>query len=85
MNSMPGRSRPFYSERERAALEWTEVVTRITEGHVADDVYERVRGHFTAQDLVHLTLAIATINSWNRLAIAFRSVPGAHQPPKKAA
>lgn len=76
---------PFYSERERAALEWTEAVTRITEGHASDDVYEHVRGHFTEQNLVHLTLAIVTINSWNRLAIAFRSVPGAYQPPKKAA
>jgi AhpD family alkylhydroperoxidase len=74
------RETPFYTERERAALEWTEAVTLISEGHVPDEVYERVREHFTEKELVDLTMAVATINAWNRLAISFRSVPGTYQP-----
>jgi AhpD family alkylhydroperoxidase len=70
---------PYYSERERAALAWTEAVTRITDGHASDDVYERVRGQFNEKELTDLTLAIATINAWNRLAISLRAVPGAYQ------
>jgi AhpD family alkylhydroperoxidase len=73
------RESPGYSDRERAALEWTEAVTRITEGHVADDVYQLVRERFTETELANLTLAVATINSWNRLNIAFRRAPGAHR------
>lgn len=71
---------PFFSERERAALAWTEAVTRISERHVPDDVYEHVRKHFNEKELVDLTFAVITINSWNRLAISFRSVPGSYQP-----
>ncbi len=71
---------PFYSERERAALLWTEAVTLIAQNHVPDEVYEKVRPHFTDEELVNLTLAIIAINGWNRLAISFRSVPGAYQP-----
>ena len=74
------RETPFYSERERAALEWTEAVTLIAEGHVPDAVYERMREHFGEQELVNLTLAIIAINGWNRLAISFRTVPGTYQP-----
>ncbi len=74
------REAPFYTERERAALAWAEAVTRVTEGHVPDAVYEQARSQFSEQELVNLTLAIVTINSWNRLSIAFRSVPGAYQP-----
>jgi len=70
----------FYTERERAALEWTEAVTLITEGHVPDELYERVRRHFTEQELVNLTLAVVAINGWNRLLISFRAVPGSLQP-----
>ena len=70
---------PYYSERERAALAWTEAVTRITDGHASDDVYERVRTQFNEKELTDLTLAIATINAWNRLAISLRAVPGAYQ------
>src|SRR6201997_1861898 len=66
---------PAYSERERAALAWTEAVTLISETHAPDDVYEEVRAHFSEAETVNLTMLIATINSWNRLAIAFRSVP----------
>lgn len=76
------RECPYYSERERAALEWTEAVTLITSGHVPDDIYERVKPHFTEKELCDLTLAIATINSWNRLAISARTEPGHYQPTK---
>ena len=73
---------PYYNDRERAALRWTEAVTRLHEGHVSDGVYEEVRPHFTDTELANLTLAIATINAWNRLCIAGRVVPGGYQPAK---
>ena len=71
---------PFFSERERAALQWTEALTRITEGHVPDAVYNSVRAQFNEQEIVDLSLAITTINAWNRLSIALRAVPGTYQP-----
>lgn len=71
---------PFYSERERAALAWTDAVTRITEGHVPDELYQRVRQQFSEKELVDLTLAVATINAWNRLSISVRAEPGTYQP-----
>jgi alkylhydroperoxidase family enzyme len=71
---------PYYTDRERAALAWTEAVTLITNGHVPDTLYESVRAHFSEKELADLTLAVATINAWNRLAIAGRSVPGTYQP-----
>ena len=74
------RETPFYTERERAALAWTEAVTLITNGHVPDAVYEEVRQHFTEEELVNLTLAVVAINGWNRFAISFRTVPGTYQP-----
>ncbi len=74
------RETPFYSERERAALEWTETLTLIAANHVPDDIYERVAAHFTEEELVNLTLAVVTINGWNRIAISFRSEPGTYQP-----
>ncbi len=74
------RECPYYTDRERAALEWTEGITRVAEGHVPDEVYERVRGHFGEKELADLTLAITTINAWNRLSIAARLVPGKYQP-----
>ena len=74
------RETPFFSERERAALEWTEAITLIGHGHVPDDVFFSVRQYFGEEELVNLTLAIVTINGWNRLAIAFRSVPGSYKP-----
>jgi AhpD family alkylhydroperoxidase len=73
---------PYYTDRERAAFAWTEAVTNVQHGHVADEVYERVRKQFTEKELADLTLAIATINAWNRLSIAGRTVPGTYQPPK---
>ena len=77
------RETPFYSERERAALAWTEAVTLVAQGHVPDSVYSDVREHFTEQEMVDLTLAVVAINGWNRLAISFRAVPGTYQPTKK--
>jgi AhpD family alkylhydroperoxidase len=73
------RETPFFSDRERAALEWTEAITRIAETHVPDDVYERVRQHFDERELVALTLAAVAINAWNRLAITFRAPAGTYQ------
>ena len=70
---------PFFSERERAALAWAETVTRVAETHVPDEAFEHARQHFTEKELVDLTLAIVAINGWNRLAIAFRKVPGTYQ------
>jgi AhpD family alkylhydroperoxidase len=70
------RECPYYSDRERAALEWTEAVTLITSGHVTDAVYNQVRAHFTEKELADLTLAVSTINAWNRLSIAARVEPG---------
>ena len=75
------REAPFYSERERAAMEWTEAVTQVSDRHVPDEVYESVRRHFSEKELVDLTMAVIAINGWNRLAISFRTVPGTYQPP----
>jgi AhpD family alkylhydroperoxidase len=69
------REAPAYSERERAALAWTEALTLISETHAPDDAYEQVRAQFSEAETVNLTMLITTINAWNRLAIAFRSVP----------
>jgi AhpD family alkylhydroperoxidase len=73
------RETPFFDERERAALEWTEAVTLVAETHVPDEVYERVRQHFSEQELVDLTLAVTQINTWNRLNVAFRTVAGSYR------
>ncbi len=74
-----------YSERERAALEWAEAVTRLEHGEVPDDVYRQAREQFSEAELANLTLAVAAINSWNRLNIAFRKEAGNYQPPKAVA
>ena len=73
---------PYYSDRERAALAWTEAVTNIQQGHVPDSVFEHVRRFFSEKELADLTVAITAINSWNRLNIAVRTVPGSYQPAK---
>src|SRR5579859_6794885 len=73
---------PYYSERERAALAWTEAVTNVRNGHVPDEVYERVRKAFTPKELAELTLAVTVINSWNRINIALRTPAGTYQPAK---
>ena len=74
------RETPFYTDRERAVLAYAEAVTLVHQGHVPDFVFAEVRKHFSEAELVNLTLAIATINVWNRLAISLRSVPGEYQP-----
>jgi AhpD family alkylhydroperoxidase len=79
------RESPLYSERERVALAWTEAVTLVTEGHVPDDVYDKARKEFSEEELVNLTLALVAINGANRLNIAFRTVPGGYQVPRRAA
>ena len=75
---------PYYSERERAALAWTEAVTLVAQTQVPDSVYEEVRPFFSFRELADLTLAIAVINAWNRLSIATRKEAGAYQPPAQA-
>lgn len=79
------RECPYYTDRERAALEWTEAVTLITNGHVPDAVYEAVRPQFSETELSDLTLAVAAINAWNRLSIAGRLTPGTYQPAQVTA
>ena len=74
------RETPFFTDRERAALEWTESVTLLGETHVPDEVYERVAEHFDEPELVALTFAVVVINAWNRLAVSFRAPVGAYQP-----
>ena len=74
---------PYYTDRERAALAWTEAVTRVSVGHVPDEVYESARKQFSEKELADLTVAVATINAWNRLAIAGRTTPGTYQPAKQ--
>ena len=72
------RETPFYSERERAALAWTEAMTLISENNMADSLYEEVQKHFTEKEHLALTMAIVAINGWNRLAIGFRKKPGSY-------
>jgi AhpD family alkylhydroperoxidase len=74
------RETSYYTDRERAALAWTEAVTLIAETHVPDALYEQVRQQFGEEELVNLTLAVVEINGWNRLAISFRPEPGTYQP-----
>jgi AhpD family alkylhydroperoxidase len=75
------RETPFFTERERAALAWTEAVTRIAEG-VSDELFEATRTQFSEKELVDLNWAVAAINAWNRVAISFHSVPGTYEPQK---
>lgn len=74
------RVTPFYTERERAALAWTEALTLIADTHAPDDVYEEVRKHFGEVELAALTVAVIAINAWNRVAISTRMVPGTYEP-----
>ena len=79
------RETPFFTDRERAALEWTEHVTRVADTHVPDEVYQRATAQFDEAELVALTFAVIVINSWNRLAISFRPPVGSYQPAAIAA
>jgi AhpD family alkylhydroperoxidase len=74
------RETPFFTPRERAALEYTEAVTRVGDTHVPDDVYGRVSALFDEDEMVALTFAVVVINAWNRLAVSFRVPPGSYQP-----
>jgi AhpD family alkylhydroperoxidase len=76
------REAPFFTPRERAALEWAEALTNIQNGHAPDPVYETVRKEFDEKELARLTFAITQINAWNRIAIAFRAEVGSYQPKK---
>lgn len=69
------RDTPFFTDRERAALEWTESVTLLAQSQVPDDTWERVRPHFSDAELAELTLLIVAINGWNRFSVAFRKLP----------
>lgn len=79
------RETPFYTDKERAALEWTEAVTELSKGHVTDDLYQRVSAHFTEEEMVALTFGVVVINGWNRLAVPFRAPAGTYQPRALAA
>ena len=79
------RESPYYTDKERAALEWAEVVTLVSETHVPDDVYARVRAQYSEKEMVDLTLAVGMINLWNRVAISFRTEPGVYQPKHTSA
>jgi AhpD family alkylhydroperoxidase len=74
------REAPFFTERERAALAWTEAVTLVSQEQVPDKVFEIARKEFSDKELVDLTMAVIAINGWNRLAISFRAVAGSYQP-----
>ena len=79
------RETPFFSDRERAALEWTEALTRLADSRVSDELFERVRRQFDEAELVALTFAVIVINGWNRLSISFRPPVGTYQPAAVAA
>ena len=76
------RESPLYTDRERAALAWTEAVTLIADTHAPDDLYEELRAHFSEAEMVNLTMLIGAINAWNRIAISFRAI---HPVKAKAA
>lgn len=78
------RETPFFTERERAALAWTEALTLISESDVSDELFAETRKQFSESEIVALTLAIVAINGWNRFAISFRAVPGSYQPQAHA-
>lgn len=79
------REAPFFSARERAALAWTDAVTQVSADHVPDELYRATREQFNEKELVDLTMAIIAINSWNRLAISFRTLAGTYEPAKEHA
>jgi|SRR5690554_5327173 len=73
------RETPFFTDRERAALEWTEALTLIAEINISDQLYEATREHFTESEIIALNIAVIAINGWNRLAISFGTVPGSYK------
>jgi AhpD family alkylhydroperoxidase len=79
------REAPFYTDRERAALEWTESLTLVSQTHVPDEVYESVKKHFSEKEIVDLSILVSLINVWNRLAISARTTPGTYKAQQAAA
>lgn len=79
------RESPFYTERERAALEWAECLTLVSQTHVPDEVYDIVKKQFSEKEIIDLTMAVVAINGWNRISIAFRTTPGTYQPGQSSA
>ena len=79
------RETPFFTDRERAALEWTEAVTRVGDSHVPDELYERMTAQFEEAELVALTFGVIVINCWNRLSVSFKPPVGSYQPAAAAA
>jgi AhpD family alkylhydroperoxidase len=79
------RETPFYTDRERAALEWTEALTLVSETHVPDEIYESVKKHFSEKEIVDLSIIVSVINAWNRLAISTRAVPGTYKAKQASA
>ena len=79
------RETPFYTDRERAALEWTESLTLVSQTHVPDEVYESVKKHFSEKEIVDLSILVSVINVWNRLAISTRTLPGTYKAQQAAA
>jgi AhpD family alkylhydroperoxidase len=79
------REAPFYTDRERAALEWSESLTLVSQTHVPDEVYESVKKHFSEKEIVDLSILVSVINVWNRLAISTRTMPGTYKPQQAAA
>jgi AhpD family alkylhydroperoxidase len=77
------REASCYSDRERAALEWTEALTKLTDGHVPDEVYDRARAQFNETEISDLSLAVVVINGWNRLQVASRAPEGEYQPRRR--
>lgn len=75
------RETPFFTERERAALAWTEAVTAIGRAGVTDDLFAQASAHFSHAELVDLTMAVIAINAWNRLSVTFRTEPGSYRRP----
>ena len=74
------RETPFFTDRERAALAWTEAVTRVGDSHIPDELYERVAAQFEEAELVALTFGVIVINCWNRLSVSFKPPVGSYQP-----
>ena len=78
------RETPFFTDRERAALEWTEAVTRVADTHVPDEVFERMSAQFSEEEIGALTIGVAVINAWNRIVTSFRPTVGTYQPKSMA-
>jgi alkylhydroperoxidase family enzyme len=79
--SRRGGETSFFSDRQRAALAWAEAVTRISEHHIDNTLYAELQRHLSEREIASLTLAVAAVNDWNRLAIPFQTPAGSYRPP----